>query len=164
MATPLQCLTIRFLATDFNTRTTIVSLNYTLQILHIKSSLLNCTLATNSFLHSLLLLQNWTLSSESESYITTGGQSATLSWNQAPIWSSRVRIYYYCQTIAGMLMWDALSDERTGLSFTTEPRQRSHFRVRVPWDSWQYFTVSDSRLTHPGGPGPRLYIPQATQL
>jgi hypothetical protein len=31
-------------------------------------------------------------------------------------------------------MWDALSDERTDLSFTTaaDPRQRSHSHVRVP--------------------------------
>jgi hypothetical protein len=31
-------------------------------------------------------------------------------------------------------MWSALSDERTGLSFTiaAAPRQRSHSRVRVP--------------------------------
>jgi hypothetical protein len=26
------------------------------------------------------------------------------------------------------------------------PRQHSHSRVRTPWDSWPYFTVSDSRL------------------
>jgi hypothetical protein len=41
----------------------------------------------------------------------------------------------------GLLMWGALSDERTGLSFTiaTGPRQRSHFRVRVLWDSRSYF-------------------------
>jgi hypothetical protein len=33
-------------------------------------------------------------------------------------------------------MLGALSDERTGLSFTIAagPRQRNHFRVRVPWD------------------------------
>jgi hypothetical protein len=55
---------------------------------------------------------------------------------------------YYCQTVAGLLIWGALSDERTGLSFTTaaRPRQRSHFRVRVPLDSRPYFTVSDLRL------------------
>jgi hypothetical protein len=43
----------------------------------------------------------------------------------------------------------ALSDERTGLSFTivTGPRQRNHSRVRVPWNSRPYFTVSDSRLS-----------------
>jgi hypothetical protein len=45
-------------------------------------------------------------------------------------------------------MWGALSDERKGLSFTTAtgPRQRSHYRIRVPWDWRPYFTVSDSRL------------------
>jgi hypothetical protein len=34
-------------------------------------------------------------------------------------------------------MWGAISDERTGLSFTIAPgpRQCSHFRVPVPWDS-----------------------------
>jgi hypothetical protein len=56
--------------------------------------------------------------------------------------------FYYCQTIAGLLMWGALSDERTGVSFTivTGPGQISHSRVRVPWDSRPYFTLSDSRL------------------
>jgi hypothetical protein len=46
-------------------------------------------------------------------------------------------------------MWGALSDEKTGLPFpiATGPRQRSHSRVRVPWDSRPYHTVSDSR--HP---------------
>jgi hypothetical protein len=26
--------------------------------------------------------------------------------------------FYYCQTVAGLLIWGTLSDERTGLSFT----------------------------------------------
>jgi hypothetical protein len=39
-------------------------------------------------------------------------------------------------------------------------RQRSHSHFRVPRDLWPYFTVSDSRLPQPGGPGPRIYIPQ----
>jgi hypothetical protein len=41
-----------------------------------------------------------------------------------------------------------ISDERTGLSFTiaADPRQRSHSRVHVLWDSRAYFTVTDSRL------------------
>jgi hypothetical protein len=65
-----------------------------------------------------------------------------LSLNKAPIWDLRPD-FYYCQTVAGLLMWGALSDERTGLSFTiaTGPRQRSHSRVQVP-----HFTVSNSRL------------------
>jgi hypothetical protein len=59
-------------------------------------------------------------------------------------------------------MWGALSDERTSLPFTIAagPRQHSHSWVRVSRDSWPYFTVSDSRLPQPGGPGPRIYIPQ----
>jgi hypothetical protein len=87
-----------------------------------------------------------TLKTESESYVTTDGQSASLSWNKAPIWGLRPD-FYCCQTIARLLMWGAVSDERTGLSFTVTVglRQRSHFRVRVPKDS-SYFTVSDLRL------------------
>jgi hypothetical protein len=59
-------------------------------------------------------------------------------------------------------MWDALSNERTGLSFTIAAghRQRSHSQVQVPWDSCPYFTVSDSRFPQSGGPGSRIYIPQ----
>jgi hypothetical protein len=41
-----------------------------------------------------------------------------------------------------------------------DPRKRSHSQVRVPQDSRPHFTVSDSRLPQPGGPGSRLYIPQ----
>jgi hypothetical protein len=53
--------------------------------------------------------------------------------------------FYYHQTVAGLLIWGALSDERTGLSFTIAagPRQRSYFWARVRWDLQPYFTVSD---------------------
>jgi hypothetical protein len=55
-----------------------------------------------------------------------------------------------------------LSDKRMGLSFTTVdcPRQRSHSRVRVSQDSWQYFNLLGSRLPQRGGPGHRIYISQ----
>jgi hypothetical protein len=78
--------------------------------------------------------------SESDSYVTTDGQS----WNKAPIWGLRLDSCY-CQTVTGLLMCGDLSDERTGLSFTTAAghRQRSHSWVRVPWHSRPYFTVSD---------------------
>jgi hypothetical protein len=52
----------------------------------------------------------------SQSYVTTNNQSASLSWNKAPIWGLRPDLYY-CETVAGLLMWGVLSDERTGLSF-----------------------------------------------
>jgi hypothetical protein len=104
---------------------------------------------------------NWSSQSQSQSYGTTDGQSASLSCCQAPIWGLRPD-FYYCQTVAGLLMWGALSDERMGLPFTIAagPCQSSHSRVRVPGDSWSYFTVSDSRLPQPGGPGPRIFIPK----
>jgi hypothetical protein len=41
-----------------------------------------------------------TLESESESYVTTDGQSASVSWNKAPIWGLRPD-FYYCSTVAG---------------------------------------------------------------
>jgi hypothetical protein len=47
-----------------------------------------------------------------------------------------------------LFLWGALSDERTGLSVVHAAGscQRSHSRVRVPWDWRRYFTVSDLRL------------------
>jgi hypothetical protein len=66
-------------------------------------------------------------------------------------------------------MWGTLSDERTDLSFTMAPvvRHRSHSRVRVPWDSLPYFTVSDSRLLFSSPPTTRrapveLFDPAST--
>jgi hypothetical protein len=69
----------------------------------------------------------------SQSHVTTDGQSASLSWNKAPIWDLRPDSYYW-QTVAGLLMWGVLSDERTGLSFTVAPGpcQRRHFRGQTP--------------------------------
>jgi hypothetical protein len=43
-------------------------------------------------------------------------QSASPSWNKAPIWGLRPDLYY-CQRAAGLLIWGVLSDERTALSF-----------------------------------------------
>jgi hypothetical protein len=47
----------------------------------------------------------------------TNGQSASLSWNKAPIWFLGLDSYYSL-TVVGLLMWGALSDERMDLSFT----------------------------------------------
>jgi hypothetical protein len=48
-----------------------------------------------------------------------------------------VQIFITVKTVAGLLIWGALSDERSSLSFTLAagPRQRSHSWVRVPRDS-----------------------------
>jgi hypothetical protein len=42
--------------------------------------------------------------SESESYITTDSQSASLSWNKAPIWGVRPHIYLSL-TITALFLW-----------------------------------------------------------
>jgi hypothetical protein len=106
------------------------------------SSVLNagCWLTGWLLLTDWLVLINWLticnwLLAKSESYVTTDGQSASLSWNKAPIWGLRPD-FYYRLTVAGLLMWGALSDERTGLSFVyaAGPCQRSLSQVRVPWD------------------------------
>jgi hypothetical protein len=44
--------------------------------------------------------------SRDESYVRTDGQSAGLSWKKAPIWGLRSD-FYYCHTVAGLLMWGA---------------------------------------------------------
>jgi hypothetical protein len=56
------------------------------------------------------------------------------------------------------------------MSFTIAagPRQRIHSRVRVPWDSRSYFTVSDSRLPFSSPPTIRratveLFDPASTR-
>jgi hypothetical protein len=56
------------------------------------------------------------LLSQSQSYVTTDGQFASLSWDKAPMWDLRPD-FYYCLTIACLLLWGALSDERMGLPF-----------------------------------------------
>jgi hypothetical protein len=70
--------------------------------------------------------------SESESYVTTDGQSASLSWNKASICGLRPDYYFRTEngirlTVTFLIPWGALSDERTGLSFVCAagPCQRS---------------------------------------
>jgi hypothetical protein len=100
----------------------------------------------------------------------TDGQSASLSWNKAPIWGLRLD-FYYRYTFAGLSIWGALSNERTGLSFTIAagPSQRSHSRVRAPWDSRPYFIVSDLRLPFSSPPTTRrvtveVFDPASTRV
>jgi hypothetical protein len=63
---------------------------------------------------------------QTQSYVTSDGQSASLSWFRAPIWGLRPD-FYYCQTLACFFMWGFLSDERLGFPFiiAAGPRQCS---------------------------------------
>jgi hypothetical protein len=42
--------------------------------------------------------------SESESYVTTDGQPASLSWNKAPFWGLRPDLYYMCDSYGLVLV------------------------------------------------------------
>jgi hypothetical protein len=79
---------------------------------------------SNSRLTSHLKLWKSTDYSRSRSHIATDGLSVSKSWCRAPD----------CLTVTVFLLWGALSDERTGLSFVhaAGPCQRSLSRVRVP--------------------------------
>jgi hypothetical protein len=74
----------------------------------------------------------------------------------------RLAVYRQSVFLETQSFCNILPDERMNQSFTidADPRQRSHSRVWVPRDSWPYFTIPDSRLSQPGGPGPRIYKPQ----
>jgi hypothetical protein len=74
--------------------------------------------------------------SQSQSDVMTDGQSANVSWCEAHIWGLQLD-FCYCQTVAGLLMWGALSDERTDQPFTIAVGlcQCSHYWVRVLRDS-----------------------------
>jgi hypothetical protein len=70
-----------------------------------------------------------------------------------------------------LVLWGTLSNERAGLSFVyaADPCQRTLSRVRVPWDSRPYFTVSDLRLPFPSSPTTRrvtveLFDPASTRV
>jgi hypothetical protein len=96
----------------------------------------------------------------SRSHIATDGQSVSKSWCRTPA------DIYYSLTITVLLLWGALSDERTGPSFVyaAGPCQSSISRARVPWDSRPYFTVSDlirwwySTRLHTRAPLPWLFL------
>jgi hypothetical protein len=95
------------------------------------------------------------------------GQSVLVS---RPIWGTRPDLCY-CQTVAGLLIWGALSVEKAGLSFTMPagPRQRSHSQVRVPRDSCQFYCLrfetpptwrARSSYLYPPGTGWPSYTPR----
>jgi hypothetical protein len=100
--------------------------------------------------------------SQSQSYVTTDGQSASLSLCQAPIWGLRPD-FYFCQTVASLLMWGALSDERVGLSFTIAagpslPAQS--FSGPSPAGLMTNFYCLRFKTPPTCGPAHRIYIPQ----
>jgi hypothetical protein len=74
-------------------------------------------------------------------------RSVSKSWCRAPS-GAHGQIFITLWQLRSYSSWGVLSDEGTGLSFVyaAGPCQCSLSRVRVPWDSRRYFTVSDLRL------------------
>jgi hypothetical protein len=70
--------------------------------------------------------------------------------------------FFLTEPLRSQFLCNVLSGKRMGLSFTTAAgrRQCSHSRIRVPRDSWPYFTNSDPKLHEPGEPGPCIFILQ----
>jgi hypothetical protein len=94
--------------------------------------------------------------SESESFVTTDGQSASLSWNKAPIWNLRPD-FYYCQTVAVLLMWGrslCRYDESVVYNCCCHSPLQS-FSGPSPWELVTIVTVSDSRLPFSSPPTTR---------
>jgi hypothetical protein len=114
----------------------------------LRTSLFDIHLESLLALLSLSIVTHPSWLSLSLSYTMTDGQSASLSWYQTPIWGLMIR-FLLLSNHCGFFVWGALSDERTGLSFTM-------YNVRYTI----YFTVSDLRFSQPGESGPCIYIPQ----
>jgi hypothetical protein len=91
--------------------------------------------------------------SESESYVTTDGQSASLSWYKAPIWAyDQIFIAVWNTKYVGQLRvcwYGALSLTRGGvcrLQLLLALASAVILGSESPWDSRPSFTVSDLRL------------------
>jgi hypothetical protein len=66
--------------------------------------------------------------------------------SRPPIWGLRPS-FHYCQTIAGLLIWGALSEERTGLSSTMYNIQYIYILHAITWMYIQYIQgLCQSRL------------------
>jgi hypothetical protein len=63
--------------------------------------------------------------SRSQSYVTTDGQSASLSWYKVPVWGLRSDLYF-CQTVAGLLMW---GQSRSHTAIDGQPISKSWCRT-----------------------------------
>jgi hypothetical protein len=76
----------------------------TIRLIQLVTNSSKITTDTLSYFSTRDFFSKWLLKSWVMSLITTEGQSASLSWNKAPTWGIRPD-FYYCQTVAGLLMW-----------------------------------------------------------
>jgi hypothetical protein len=104
---------------------------------------------------------SWSLSWSS---FTTDSQSASLSWCQAPIWDPQpifLSPWNFLQTAAGLLFCPLWREDgsviycKLLLDLAGEVTLRSK-----SCRTHGHILLSHLRLPQPGGPGPRIYIPQ----
>jgi hypothetical protein len=119
---------------------------------------------------TLQLLNTQASNIQSQSHIATDGRSVSKFWCRALSWAHD-QLSISVLNLRFCFLRGALSDERTGLSFVyaAGPCQRSLPRVRVPWHSGPYFTVSNLRLPFSSPPTTRrvtveVFDPASTRL
>jgi hypothetical protein len=84
--------------------------------------------------------------SQSQSHIATDGQSISRSLCRVPS-GLMTRYLLLFDSYGTVFVWRPLwREDGSVFLYAAGPRQRSLSRVRVPWGSWPYFTVSDFRL------------------
>jgi hypothetical protein len=105
------------------------------------------------------LLNRWSLS-QSRSYGTTDGQSASLSWCQAPIWGTWPDLYYSQLRVC----WCETPSLTKGLVCSLELLLCLASAVNLGSESRRTLTIvyclKYLSLPQPAGPGPRTYITQ----
>jgi hypothetical protein len=93
--------------------------------------------------------------SESESYVTTDGQLASLSWSKAPIWGLRPDLYYLCDSNGLVLVGRPLWREVGSFSGPSPLGLETIFYC-LTFETSLFIVFYDSQ-GHGGGIRPRLH-------
>jgi hypothetical protein len=99
-------------------------------------------------------VQNWLSTDYAKSKLFYDRRSVGQFINKAPIWGLRPD-FHYCQTIAGLLIWGTLSDNRTGLSFTMYSIQYIYIYMLLPEYIYNIYEASEEPSTSRGR-GPQV--------
>jgi hypothetical protein len=120
----------------------------------------NSTTAYNNYHTHTYTHSTPPLNIQSQNYLTTDGQCASLSWCQAPIWGLRPD-FCSCQTVAGLLICYCLTRIRVCRLQLLLALASAVTLVPESWGTHDHISLSQIRDTPKhGGPGPRIYIAQ----
>jgi hypothetical protein len=123
--------------------------------------------STNIVIARCLKLFDWNCC-QSQSYITTDGQSASLTWCQAPIWDPRpvlsllsliiFRQLWVCW--CGAPLWREVGSLVFSFCRASSARPFSDLRPTGLMSIFYCLNFSDPPPPQPGGPGSGIYFPQ----